>query len=104
MYLRMQSASALTLSCGAARLRDVPHERWVVPHGNYGEKMSLSGHQSAAMKNGKWVQEYTRRGAPMQGRFRWRSNSEKRMEFFAVVVTASAMLLAILLPALLSVE
>ena len=54
------------------------------------------------MQNGEWVQEYTRRGAPMRGRFRWRSNREKREEIIAAVVIAAAMILAILQPALLS--
>ena len=38
----------------------------------------------------------------MRGRFRWRSNREKREEMAAVVVIAAAMVLAILIPALLS--
>ena len=53
------------------------------------------------MQNGEWVQEYTRRGAPMRGRFRWRTGRENRQEIAAAILIASAMVLAILLPALL---
>ena len=55
------------------------------------------------MKRGEWVQVYTRRGAPMRGRFRWRSSREKWQEIAAGIIIAAAMVAAVVLPALLSV-
>jgi hypothetical protein len=31
-------------------------------------------------RKGEWIQEYTRRGSPMRGKFRFRSNKEKLWE------------------------
>lgn len=38
----------------------------------------------------------------MLGRFRWKTNIEKRQEIIAGIVIAAAMVFAVLLPALLS--
>lgn len=53
--------------------------------------------------HGEWLQEYTRRGAPMRGRFRWRSNREKWQEIIAGIVIAVVMVSAVVLPALFGV-
>ena len=48
------------------------------------------------------VQEYTRRGSPIRGRFRLRTPRERWQEIFAGVVITTAVVLAVLLPALVS--
>ena len=58
------------------------------------------------IKNGEWVQDYTRRGAPRQGynQYRWRSNSEKKREIVTGFVIAAAIILAVVLPVVISAE
>lgn len=52
-------------------------------------------------KNNEWVQEYTIRGSPVRGKFRYRTRCEKRQEIIAGIMIAAAMVLVMFLPAIL---
>ena len=65
-------------------------------------KVALNKRRERPEQAAEWVQEYTRRGSPMRGRFRLSTPSERRQGIFAGVVIATAMILAVLLPALVN--
>lgn len=56
------------------------------------------------MKDGEWVQDYTKHGSPRQGhrRYRWISTAEKYGEYAALILIAVIIFSAVLLPAILS--
>lgn len=65
-------------------------------------KAALNKRREVPEQAAERVQEYTRRGAPMRGRFRLSTPRERRQEIFVGVVIAAAMVLAVLLPALVN--
>jgi hypothetical protein len=49
-------------------------------------------------EDGEWVQQYTRRGSPMRGKYRWRTKSAKRQEMLFAVLICIAMGLSVIAP------